>query len=648
VKKSILILFFLTGCAYAGTAVNNPVFQGQAQSALNMGTNSITNLATPVNAADAATKNYVDTHGGGGAGTVTSVGMTVPSFLSVTPSSITTNGTFALSYSGTAIPVANGGTGTTSVAAAFQSFFETVATTLGDLVYGGTSGAPTRLAGSTSSSTAVLTQTGTGSASAAPAWSTTPAFSGSNVTSLNASALSSGTVPTAQLATGTASSTTYLRGDQTWAAVPQGTVTSVGLTAPSGFSVTGSPITGSGTLALSTSLSGVLKGTGTGLTASTDGTDYLSPLTGLSDHVITFTPSSAQWYRIYNETNTGGQISGLIRLSGLTASSVPWSTLLSFQASATGTSTITQLYCSSAHLVSIVRSTTNGSTNTAFDVYPSVGGYAIKAEVMALPLANPITSPAGGVASLGSELDFYINDDGLRTTSTLTQGSVLNSMIKANSGGDLVAATAGTDYLTPTGSGSGLTSLNASNLASGTVPAARMPALTGDVTTTAGSVATTVGQINGTSLAGLATGLLKNTTSTGVPSIAVAGTDYIGIVGSANLTGQTTALSSIVSVTPPALGTYVVQGYITPTSATSTNTGFRVTYNDETGASRTLTLTMASYSGVVGTGAGVTAPYAIIPFTFRAASSANIVVSSYFASGSTMTYDLGIVLTKIN
>lgn len=47
-------------------------------------------------------------------GTVTSVGMTVPSFLSVTPASITTSGTFAVSLSGTALPVANGGTGTTT------------------------------------------------------------------------------------------------------------------------------------------------------------------------------------------------------------------------------------------------------------------------------------------------------------------------------------------------------------------------------------------------------------------------------------------------------------------------------------------------------------------------------------------------------
>ena len=47
-------------------------------------------------------------------GTVTSVGMTVPTFLGVTPASITTSGTFAVTLSGTALPVANGGTGDTS------------------------------------------------------------------------------------------------------------------------------------------------------------------------------------------------------------------------------------------------------------------------------------------------------------------------------------------------------------------------------------------------------------------------------------------------------------------------------------------------------------------------------------------------------
>ena len=46
-------------------------------------------------------------------GTVTSVAATVPSFLSVSGSPITTSGTLALTYSGTALPIANGGTGAT-------------------------------------------------------------------------------------------------------------------------------------------------------------------------------------------------------------------------------------------------------------------------------------------------------------------------------------------------------------------------------------------------------------------------------------------------------------------------------------------------------------------------------------------------------
>ena len=49
-----------------------------------------------------------------GTGTVTSVAATVPAFLSVAGSPITTTGTLAISLSGTALPVANGGTGLTT------------------------------------------------------------------------------------------------------------------------------------------------------------------------------------------------------------------------------------------------------------------------------------------------------------------------------------------------------------------------------------------------------------------------------------------------------------------------------------------------------------------------------------------------------
>lgn len=50
-----------------------------------------------------------------GSGSVTSVAMTVPTFLSVSGSPVTTTGTLAVSYSGTALPVANGGTGQTTL-----------------------------------------------------------------------------------------------------------------------------------------------------------------------------------------------------------------------------------------------------------------------------------------------------------------------------------------------------------------------------------------------------------------------------------------------------------------------------------------------------------------------------------------------------
>jgi hypothetical protein len=53
----------------------------------------------------------------GSGGTVTSVAASVPAFLSITGSPITSSGTLAISYSGTALPVANGGTGLTSTPA---------------------------------------------------------------------------------------------------------------------------------------------------------------------------------------------------------------------------------------------------------------------------------------------------------------------------------------------------------------------------------------------------------------------------------------------------------------------------------------------------------------------------------------------------
>jgi hypothetical protein len=151
-----------------------------------------------------------------GTGTVTSVAMTVPAFLSISGSPITTSGTLAVSYSGTALPILNGGTGQTTASAAFDAL--SPMTTAGDLIYGGVSGAGTRLGiGSTGN---VLTVSGGN-----PVWSP-PATSG--------------------------------------------TVTSVAMTVPAFLSISGSPITSSGTLAVSYSGTAlpILNG-GTGSTTAT-------------------------------------------------------------------------------------------------------------------------------------------------------------------------------------------------------------------------------------------------------------------------------------------------------------------------------------------------------------------------------------------
>ena len=71
--------------------------------------------------------------GGGGSGTVTSVALTAPSIFSVNGSPVTTNGTLALTYSGTALPLLNGGTGATTADAALTNFG---ATAMGKSLFG--------------------------------------------------------------------------------------------------------------------------------------------------------------------------------------------------------------------------------------------------------------------------------------------------------------------------------------------------------------------------------------------------------------------------------------------------------------------------------------------------------------------------------
>lgn len=108
-----------------------------------------------------------------------------------------------------------------------------VFTSLGDILYSNAAGAPVRRAGNITTTKMFLSQTGDGTSSAAPQWSA--------ITSSD-----TGSVPTTRTLTinGTAFD---LSANRSWSV---GTVTSIAVTVPTGLSVAGSPITSSGTIAI--------------------------------------------------------------------------------------------------------------------------------------------------------------------------------------------------------------------------------------------------------------------------------------------------------------------------------------------------------------------------------------------------------------
>jgi hypothetical protein len=176
----------------------------------------------------------------GGTGTVTSVGLTAPSIFNVGGSPVTTSGTLALTYSGTALPLLNGGTGATTADGALTNLG---ATAQGKLLFGITNTVSDKFIKVNTNNTITLlnaadTRTAIGATTL-----------GSNLFTLNGI----GTIAFPQV---NANNTVTLISDtQLKNVIGAGSVSSVAMTVPTFLSISGSPVTTSGTLAVS--LSGV-------------------------------------------------------------------------------------------------------------------------------------------------------------------------------------------------------------------------------------------------------------------------------------------------------------------------------------------------------------------------------------------------------
>ena len=243
--------------------------------------------------------------GGGGGGSVTSVALTMPTGFTVTGSPITTTGTLAITTSLSGVLKGSAGAFTTAAYGDITGLWTAGGTCnsgtylRGDGQCQAPAGAGTvtsvalttpawlTVGGSPITASGTLAVTATGGQTAnqflATPNGTTGAVGLRSIVAADLPAVSltsgvGGILPVANGGTGTSTpglvAGTNVTISGTWpnqtinSSGGAGGVTSVAMTVPGGFSVTGSPITGSGTLALTTALSGVIKGTGSAFTTA--------------------------------------------------------------------------------------------------------------------------------------------------------------------------------------------------------------------------------------------------------------------------------------------------------------------------------------------------------------------------------------------
>lgn len=312
---------------------------------------------------------------------------------------------------------------------------------------------------------------------------------------------------------GSGVATEYLNGNGTWS-VPAGGgggVSTVSVVTANGFAGTVATATTTPAITLTTSITGVLKGNGSAISAAAAGSDYVSPglasSSGLTSTTGKLLGRSTAATGALEEITLGTNLS----FTGTTLNAAGAGGSITIAADNTATTYYPVFYNTTGSMTTAYID----NTTTPLSYVPSTGTLTASTFVGALTgNASTVTTNAnltGPVTSIGN-------------ATAIAAGAISNTML----------ANGAVANLTGTNSGDNAVNSNYSGLVSNATH-------TGDAT---GSTALTVVKINGTLMSGLATGILKNTTTTGVPSIAVAGTDYVppGLATTASLTMSTAKL----------------------------------------------------------------------------------------------------------
>ena len=388
------------------------------------------------------------------------------------------------------------------------------------------------------------------------------------------------------------SSTLYLSQDGTYS-TPSGsggggTVTSVNLSVPTGFILSGNPITTSGTIGIAFDTGYSLPTTANQTnwntaysnrisTFSVTGNSGAATFTGNTLNIPTYTlaglggqPLDADLTAIAALTGSGGFLktngSGTWSVDTATYLTGNQNITLSGEVSGSGTTGISVTLSNA----SVIGKLLTGFTSTTGTI---TSADSILSAVQKLN-GNLASATAGGVSSVtgtlnritssgGSTPTIDISSSYVGQTSITTLGVVTTGTYQATAIADSYISSAATWNAKQTAY-TNLTSIGTlanssgvlSNNGSGTFS---YIAITGNASHSGdaiGSGALTVVGINGTNLAALGTGILKNTTGTGVPSIAVAGdfpTLNQNTTGSAATltTSRTIAITGDLSYTSP-------------------------------------------------------------------------------------------------